>query len=342
VNVQDCFVRFQRFANEIGKVLVGQDEVVEHVLYAILARGHVLIEGAPGLGKTLLVRAMGQALGCTFRRIQFTPDLMPSDVTGGNVFNPRAERSDARRSREPVASGLPDENRVSDSFEFHAGPVFTQLLLADEVNRAPAKTQSALLEAMQESAVTVDGVTRPLPRPFFVIATQNPIESQGTYPLPEAQLDRFLFKLEIHHPARDAERQVLRNHLGGFDSTALKLDPVVTTAELLEMQQALQQVRVEDGILDYITEVVGKTRAHRSIGVGASTRASIALGLAARARAAGSGRDFVVPDDVKALAFPVLRHRILLHPDAELEGLSPDTCIEEILRETTVPHSAAA
>jgi MoxR-like ATPase len=220
--------------------------------------------------------------------------------------------------------------------------VFTQMLLADEVNRAPAKTQSALLEAMQESAVTVDGITRPLPRPFFVIATQNPIESQGTYPLPEAQLDRFLFKLEMRHPARDAERQVLRNHLEGFDSTALKLNVVANPQELLEMQDALRQVRVDEGILDYITEVVGKTRAHRSIGTGASTRASIALGLAARARAAGSGRDFVVPDDVKALAFPVLRHRILLHPDAELEGLTPDNCIEEILRETTVPHSAAA
>jgi MoxR-like ATPase len=319
VNVQDCFVRFQRFANEIGNVLVGQEEVVEHVLYAILARGHVLIEGAPGLGKTLLVRAMGQALGCTFRRIQFTPDLMPSDVTGGNVFNQK-----------------------SDAFEFHAGPVFTQLLLADEVNRAPAKTQSALLEAMQESSVTVDGITRPLPRPFFVIATQNPIESQGTYPLPEAQLDRFLFKLEIRHPSREAERQVLEKHLGGFDSTVLQLSPVVTPAELMEMQQALAQVRVDPGILDYITEVVGRTRSHRSIGVGASARASIALGLASRARAAGSGREFVIPDDVKSLAYPVLRHRILLHPDAELEGLSPDSCIDEILRETTVPHSAAA
>jgi MoxR-like ATPase len=319
VNVQECFVRFQRFANEIGNVLVGQEEVVEHVLYAILARGHVLVEGVPGLGKTLMVRALGQALGCTFRRIQFTPDLMPSDVTGGNVFNQK-----------------------SDSFEFHAGPVFTQMLLADEVNRAPAKTQSALLEAMQEGSVTVDGVTRPLPRPFFVIATQNPIESQGTYPLPEAQLDRFLFKLEMRHPSRDSERQVLRNHLEGFDSTALKLQVVASPSELMEMQEALRQVRTDEGILDYITEVVGKTRAHRSIATGASTRASIALGLAARARAAGSGREFVVPDDVKALAFPVLRHRILLHPDAELEGLTPDNCIEEILRETTVPHSAAA
>jgi MoxR-like ATPase len=319
MNVQECFVRYQKFSNEIARVLIGQEETIEHVLLAILARGHVLIEGVPGLGKTLLVRALGQALGCTFRRIQFTPDLMPSDVTGGNVFNQK-----------------------SDSFEFHPGPVFTQLLLADEVNRAPAKTQAALLEAMQELSVTTDGVTRNLPRPFLVIATQNPIESQGTYPLPEAQLDRFLFKLEIHHPSRDAERQVLKNHLQGFDATSLSLQQVVTAAELVEMQEAMKLVRVEDGILDYITEVVGRTRSHRSIGNGASPRASIALLLGARARACANGREFVVPDDVKALAFPVLRHRIMLHPDAELEGLSPDSCIEEILRETTVPHSAAA
>jgi MoxR-like ATPase len=322
MNIEDYAARVEAIRAEIGRVLVGQEETVEAVLIGVLARGHVLIEGAPGLGKTLLVRALGRVLGCTFRRIQFTPDLMPSDVTGSNVFN-----------------------QQSNAFEFHAGPLFTQLLLADEINRAPAKTQSALLEAMQEASVTADGVTRPLPRPFFVVATQNPIESQGTYPLPEAQLDRFLFKLHMRHPSREAERQMLSNHLGGFDSAQLEeagLRAIVQPAELLAMQAALGAVRVDDGLIDYITELTGRTRAHRAIAFGASPRASVALLAAARALAAAAGRDFVVPDDVKRLAPAVLRHRVLLQPDAELEGVSPDDCIDDILREASVPRTAAA
>jgi MoxR-like ATPase len=322
VNIESFGQRFAAIRDEVAKVLVGQDQVIEHTLVAILAGGHVLLEGAPGLGKTLLVRTLGRVLGCGFKRIQFTPDLMPSDVTGGNVFNAK-----------------------KDGFEFFPGPIFTQLLLADEINRAPAKTQSALLEGMQERAVSSDGVTRKLPRPFFVIATQNPVESQGTYPLPEAQLDRFLFKLNVEYPTRAAEKTLLLNYLGGFDPTELERFGIVqvTTAEdVVHMQAALPQVRVEAEVLDYITDIVGRTRAHRSIQLGASPRASIALLSAARALAASQMRDFVIPDDVKALAPSVMRHRIMLHPDAEIEGVSADECIGGILREATVPKTAAA
>jgi MoxR-like ATPase len=312
---------FARIRQEIGRVLIGQDEAVEHVLLAILARGHVLIEGVPGLGKTLLVRTLGHVLGCEFKRIQFTPDLMPSDVTGGNVYN-----------------------QQQHAFEFIPGPVFTQLLLADEINRAPAKTQAALLEAMQDRSVTADGVSRRLPEPFFVMATQNPVESQGTYPLPEAQLDRFLMKIEVRHPPPDVEKAILRNHAQGFDAadpTAFGLQRVADPAHLGAMQTALQQVRVDEGILDYITEIVGRTRQHRSVYLGASPRASIALLGCGRARAATEGRDFVVPDDIKALAPAILRHRLILHPDAEIEGVSADDCVDAILREAVVPKTAA-
>jgi MoxR-like ATPase len=274
------------------------------------------------MGKTLLVRTLGIVLGCESKRIQFTPDLMPSDVTGGNVF-------DQRRG----------------AFEFLKGPVFTQLLLGDEINRAPPKTQSALLEAMQERSVTVDGATRPLPEPFLVIATQNPIESQGTYPLPEAQLDRFLFKLDVRAPTQEAEKAILANHLAGFDASALDragLRRITSVPELLEMQAAVRTVRVDDSLLDYIAEIVGRTRGHRSLYFGASPRGSVALLAAAQARAAGSGRDFAIPDDVKALAPAVLRHRVGLQPDAEIEGVSAEDCITEILRNVRVPNTAAA
>jgi MoxR-like ATPase len=321
VNAEEFRNRFERIRAEVARCLVGQDEIIDHTLLAVLARGHVLLEGAPGLGKTLLVRTLGRVLGCNFKRIQFTPDLMPSDVTGGNVFN-----------------------QQKNTFEFFPGPVFTQLLLADEINRAPAKTQAALLEAMQERSATTDGVTRPLPQPFFVIATQNPIESQGTYPLPEAQLDRFLFKLNVLSPSREVEKTILLNHLRGFDSTALErmpLERLTTPDELVRLQQAIAAVRVDESVLDYITEIVGRTRGHRSLVFGASPRASIALLFVSQGRAAMQGRHFVVPDDVKALAPPVLRHRIGVHPDAEIEGVSPDQCIEEILREVRVPKIAA-
>jgi MoxR-like ATPase len=320
VNVADFRSVFDRLRAEVARVLVGQDELIAHTLLAVMVRGHVLLEGAPGLGKTLLVRTLARALGCTFKRIQFTPDLMPSDVTGGNVFN-----------------------QQRNAFEFFPGPVFTQLLLADEINRAPAKTQAALLEAMQERSATTDGVTRPLPQPFLVMATQNPIESQGTYPLPEAQLDRFLFKLDVVAPSREQEKAILLNHLGGFDSAALdqvQIETITSPAQLLSLPELVRSIRVDDSILDYITEIVGRSRAHRALLFGASPRASIALLQVAQARAASEGRAFVVPDDVKTLAPAVLRHRVGVHPDAEIEGVSPDRCIEEILRDTRVPKLA--
>ncbi|MEZ4429586.1 MAG: MoxR family ATPase, partial [Nannocystaceae bacterium] len=264
---------------------------------------------------------LARVLGCESRRIQFTPDLMPADVTGGSVFNQQRQE-----------------------FDFVPGPVFTQLLLGDEINRAPAKTQSALLEAMQERSVTTDGVTRALPRPFFVVATQNPVESQGTYPLPEAQLDRFLMKIEVTHPSREVEKRILQNHVAGFDATALAgagLQTVTSAAEVEAMQGALTQVRVDDELLDYITDIVGRTRSHRSIDLGASPRASIALLAGARASAAMQRRGFVTPDDIKALAPAVLRHRVILVPDAEFEGITPGECVREILAEAKVPKSAA-
>ncbi|WP_437550606.1 MoxR family ATPase [Sorangium sp. So ce327] len=313
--------RFDLLRREAGKVLLGQDDLILHTLVAVLAGGHVLIEGVPGLGKTLLVRTLGHVLGATFKRIQFTPDLMPSDVTGGNVFNQKEDR-----------------------FVFHEGPIFTQLLLADEINRAPAKTQSALLEAMQDLAVTSDGITRALPDPFFVIATQNPIESQGTYPLPEAQLDRFLIQVNVKHPSQAVERLILKNHVNGFHAARLdrfEIQRIATAAELVEMREGLAQIRVDDGIIEYIADIVGRSRVHRSVYLGASPRASIGLLAVARAMAASEGREYVIPDDVKALAPAILRHRLILHPDAEIEGVSADDCVDDILREAKVPKTAA-
>jgi MoxR-like ATPase len=319
VNIEQSSAALSRVASEVGKVLIGQDELVEQVLVGLLARGHVLIEGVPGLGKTLLVKALAHTLGLSFRRIQFTPDLMPSDVTGASVYSAKLSE-----------------------FNFVPGPIFAQLVLADEVNRAPAKTQSALLEAMQDRSVSSDGVTRALPEPFLVIATQNPVESQGTYPLPEAQLDRFLLKVEIRYPGRKAELALLKNYVAGFDSNRLEgFQQLLNEQYVVAMQQLVSSVRVTDDILDYITSIVEKSRSHPAIALGASPRASIGLLAASRAQALLRGRDFVVPDDVKSHAHAVLRHRLVLQPDAELEGTSPDVCIDSILHEVPVPKTAA-
>ena len=319
MNIEQASQVLQRVASEVGRVLIGQDELVEHVLIGLLARGHVLLEGVPGLGKTLLVKALAQTLGLTFRRIQFTPDLMPSDVTGSSVYNAK----------------------VSE-FNFVPGPIFAQLVLADEINRAPAKTQSSLLEAMQDRSVSSDGVTRSLPQPFLVIATQNPIESQGTYPLPEAQLDRFLLKLEIGYPGKAAELTLLKNYVAGFDSNKLEgFAQLLNEQHVLAMQDAVTQVRVADEILEYITSIVDKSRSFPAVALGASPRASIGLLAVSRAQALLRGRDFVVPDDVKSHAHGVLRHRLVLQPDAELEGTSADVCVDAILREVPVPKTVA-
>jgi MoxR-like ATPase len=308
--------------SEIARVFVGQDEVLSAVLVGMLARGHVLLEGVPGVGKTLLVRALGRVLGCHFRRVQFTPDLMPSDVTGSTLYNPQ-----------------------KGAFEFKHGPVFTHLLLADEVNRAPAKTQSAMLEAMAERSVTVDGITHPLPSPHFVLATQNPLESAGTYALPEAQLDRFLFKVLIAHPTREAEELLLRNVRDGFDASdldAVGLRQLTDAATLARMQRAVQSVTVDDAIIGYIVSIVHNTRRHRAVQIGASPRAAVALLATARVEAAIRGRDFAVPDDVKRHGPAVLRHRLLLQPDAELEGVTADEVVAAVLRETRVPGMGEA
>ncbi len=312
---------FEAIQSEARRAFVGQEEALESVLVAMLARGHVLIEGVPGVGKTLLVRTLSHVLGCHSRRIQFTPDLMPSDVTGSSLYN--------------AAKGV---------FEFKHGPVFTHLLLADEVNRAPAKTQAAMLEAMSERSVTIEGVTHPLPDPFFVLATQNPLESAGTYALPEAQLDRFLFKILIDHPSIEVEKELLRNVRDGFDASnleAIQLKQVADPRAILSMRSAIQTARVDEEIIQYIAELVSHTRKHRAVQIGASPRAAIALLQTARVEAAIQGRDFVVPDDVKTHGKNVLRHRIILQPDAEIEGVNADEVVDAVLHETKVPGMAA-
>jgi MoxR-like ATPase len=308
---------FEAAAAEIGKAVVGQQELVEGVLIALFAEGNVLIEGVPGLGKTLLVNALGRVLSCDFRRVQFTPDLMPSDVTGHSIFN--------MQNRE---------------FTFNRGPIFTNLLLGDEINRAPAKTQSAMLEAMQERQVTVDGVTYPLDRPFITIATQNPIEQEGTYPLPEAQLDRFMFKLLVTYPTKEQEDGILNLYAAGKDNRDLGtfgLTPILTGPQLLDMQRSIREVIIEPSVISYITSLVQKTRSWHAVEVGASPRASVNLLIASRAVAASRGRDFVSPDDVKELAPWVLRHRLRLHPDAEIEGVTADDVIREVLDAVEAP-----
>jgi MoxR-like ATPase len=304
---------------EVNKVYVGQDALVRGVLAALLADGHVLIESVPGLGKTLLVRALGRVLGCDFNRIQFTPDLMPSDVTGSPVYDERTH-----------------------DFRFRPGPVFTQLLLADEINRAPAKTHSALLEIMQEYRVTVDGTAHPITRPFLVLATQNPIESEGTYNLPEAQLDRFLFKLLAGYPDAGEETRILRLHTLGSSPEKLLADDLATVtnpAEVLEVQRLCGMVMVDDRVLNYIATLVRKTRDWPTFSLGASPRAGVAILRGARAVAALEGRDFAVPDDVQEVAPWALRHRVMLTPEAEVEGQSADDLLADLIRSVEVPRS---
>ena len=301
---------------EIGKAVVGQDAVVSGLVIALLCRGHVLLEGVPGVAKTLLVRALAAALQLEFKRVQFTPDLMPGDITGSLVY-------DARTAE----------------FEFRHGPVFTNLMLADEINRTPPKTQAALLEAMEERQVSVDGDPRLLPDPFIVAATQNPIEYEGTYQLPEAQLDRFLLKLNVPLPPRDQEMAILARHAHGFDPRDLSaIKPVAGVAELVAGREAVRRVLIADEVLGYIVDIVGATRQSPALQLGVSPRGSTAVLGTARAWAWLSGRNYVTPDDVKAMARPTLRHRIALRPEAELEGATPDGVLDGILATVPVPR----
>ena len=301
---------------EIAKAVVGQDAVVSGLVVALLCRGHVLLEGVPGVAKTLLVRALAAALQLDFKRLQFTPDLMPGDVTGSLVY-------DARTA----------------AFEFRAGPVFTNLLLADEINRTPPKTQAALLEAMEERQVSVEGQPRALPDPFIVAATQNPIEYEGTYQLPEAQLDRFLLKMNVPIPPRDQEIEILDRHARGFDPRDLSAVQAVATADdLAAGRAAVRGVLVGDEVMGYIVDIVRATRQSPSLQLGVSPRGATALLATARSWAWLSGHNYVTPDDVKAMTRPVLRHRVGLRPEAELEGATPDGVLDGILASVPVPR----
>ena len=303
---------------EVRKAVVGQDEVMDLMLTSLLVGGHVLLEGVPGTAKTLLAQCFASSLALEFGRIQFTPDLMPGDVLGTNLFNFQ-----------------------TNAFVLTKGPIFTQILLADEINRAPPKTQAALLQAMNERAVTIDGDTYALGDDFMVVATQNPIEQQGTYPLPEAQLDRFLFKIIIDYPERDAEQEIVRRH--GHRSAMPRiadfgLRPVAETRILAAARETVAGIRLSDELIAYIVEIIRATRQHSSLEVGASTRAANMLASAVRAYAVLQGRDFVIPDDIKVLATPVLHHRVVMSPGGEIEGLTPDKVLRDILEQIPAPR----
>ncbi|OHD05000.1 MAG: magnesium chelatase [Spirochaetes bacterium GWD1_27_9] len=315
---EDFLNLYNRINDELKKVVQGQEEVIKFVVIALLTDGHILLEGLPGLGKTLIANCLSRIIGASFKRIQFTPDLMPSDILGTTVFN--FEKND---------------------FVVRKGPIFTNFLLSDEINRTPAKTQSALLEVMQEKQVTIDGVIYKLDEPFITIATQNPIELEGTYPLPEAQLDRFMFKILVKYPAVEDEKNMLKMFRDGFDSGNLQnsdLQIVCGKDDFVSYKNSLDSVNIDEKILDYIMDIVSVTRKTPGIEVGASPRASIALLKASRALAAISGRDFVVPDDVKEACYPVLRHRIILESEAEIEGNSTDDFITICLGKVAVPR----
>ena len=309
---------FERIKEEAQKVIVGQTELFEMLVVSLFSGGHVLLEGVPGTAKTLMAKTLAMVISGKFSRVQFTPDLMPSDIVGTSVYD-----------------------LTTNQFNLKRGPVFTNVLLADEINRAPAKTQSALLECMEERQVSIDGVRHELDPPFIVLATQNPIEYEGTYPLPEAQLDRFLFKLNVDYPGSEMETQILINYHQGFNATQLEdvgIENVVDSTLLQQCKAAIQDITVEESIFNYIVNLAEASRSSNELILGGSPRASIALLLASKTYAAMKGRDYILPDDVKFLAPHVYRHRILLKADAEIEGLTPDDVIDRLLAEVEIPR----
>ncbi len=308
----------ERITAEMHKAIVGQDELVEMMIVAVLAGGHILLEGVPGTAKTLSVRTLARIFDVSFSRIQFTPDLMPSDILGTSIFDPRTQE-----------------------FSLKKGPIFAGLVLADEINRTPPKTQSALLEAMEERRVTIDGIPNALPEPFLVCATQNPIEYEGTYPLPEAQLDRFMLKVNVGYPAQGEEENILAKVQSGFRAQNLdtaEIQPVLTGADMPYYRGLIERVRVDPTVLRYIVQIARATRENRNLLLGASPRAAITLLNTTKALAAIRGRDFVTPDDIKMMARPVLRHRMVLRPEAEIEGYTNDRIVESVLQSVEVPR----
>lgn len=316
-SAQQAGEKLRRLEEQISSVVLGQSEAVEQMLVSLLAGGHALIEGVPGTAKTLAIRTLTRCVDAKYSRIQFTPDLMPTDVTGVNVLN-----------------------EVKREFEFRPGPIFADILLADEINRAPAKTQSSLLEAMAESQVTVDGTTHPLSKLFTVFATQNPVEYEGTYPLPEAQLDRFLLKISVDYPSEETEVGILDRYAEGFDSAepeSFGVEAQLSSQDLIDMRQMTRHVRVEPELRSYITALVRRTRQDANLFLGASPRAVVALFRASQAKALLEGRDYVTPDDVKELAIAILRHRVILAPEAQVDGISADSRIEGAIAAVPAP-----
>jgi MoxR-like ATPase len=301
--------------DQVRRVIVGKERVLEKVMLAVLANSHILFEDYPGLAKTLLARSFAMSMGCSFSRIQFTPDLLPTDITGTYIYNVK-----------------------SSEFELRKGPVFTNVLLADEINRAPPKTQAALLESMQERQITLDGKTHHLQDPFIVIATQNPIEYEGVYPLPEAQIDRFLVRLQLGYPSRAEEIEILKRRMQRAQEDVV-LDPVADSNIILELQKTVEGIHVDDDILSYVADIVQATRTQKQVEVGASPRGSLAIFKLSRARAVFNGRDFVIPDDVKEVAAPALVHRLIMKTESWVRGTDPVNVVEEILKTTPVPRA---
>lgn len=304
----------QQILGQVRTVIVGKEQILERVMLAVLANSHILFEDFPGLAKTLLARSFAMSMGCDFSRIQFTPDLLPADITGTYIYNVK-----------------------TNEFELRKGPAFTNVLLADEINRAPPKTQAALLESMQEKQITLDGKTHSLSNPFIVIATQNPIEYEGVYPLPEAQLDRFIVRLQLGYPTRNEEIEIIRRRMMRAKEDVI-LEPVADSKKILELQQTVEEIHVDDDILSYIADIVQPTRAQRQVEVGSSPRGSIALFKLGRARAVFHGRDYVIPDDIKEVAVPALVHRLIMKTESWAKGTSPVQVIEEILKTIPVPR----